>query len=140
MLDLIAGDRIRLNLIEKCPGDGKSLPFYYYDICKKVEGEQLGKISIRIGHNYHSYYNGHIGYEVNEGAQGQGFPRRIIAGITRAWACKGSINWSWLINLCPEGNVTVKWPPAPGPLFLAVPRSGERGLIRPTRAKSSTIY
>ena len=59
---------LRLELIEKNPGGGPTLPFYYYDIL--VGERQVGKISLRIGDNYHSYYNGHIGYEINEPDRG----------------------------------------------------------------------
>ena len=67
--DIIPGDNgMHLEIIEKYPGDEAMIPFYYYDIV--VDGRQVGKISIRIGDNYHSYYNGHIGYEVEEADRG----------------------------------------------------------------------
>ncbi len=67
--DVIPGENgMRLALIEKNPGGGAVLPFYYYDVC--VDDRQVGKISVRIGDNYHSCYNGHIGYEVNETDRG----------------------------------------------------------------------
>ena len=57
-------DGMHLEILEKAPGDGVMLPFYYYTI---YVGEQaVGAISIRIGDNYHSYYNGHVGYEIDE--------------------------------------------------------------------------
>ena len=62
--DTIHGtDGLHLEIIEKNPGDDVILPFYWYDIY--VGGYPVGKISIRIGDNYHSYYNGHVGYEVD---------------------------------------------------------------------------
>ena len=54
---------LHLEIIEKNPGDDVILPFYWYDIY--VGDKPVGKISIRIGDNYHSYYNGHVGYEVD---------------------------------------------------------------------------
>ena len=67
--DTIPGENgMHLEIIEKYPGDDALLPFYFYDIY--VLQRQVGKISIRIGDNYHAYYNGHIGYEVNEADRG----------------------------------------------------------------------
>ena len=63
-----------LRIIEKSEGTAELIPFYYYDIF--VDGAPVGKISIRIGDNFHSYYNGHIGYEIDEGARGHGYARR----------------------------------------------------------------
>lgn len=54
---------MKLRIIEKNPGDGVILPFYYYDIL--VDDVPVGKISIRIGDNAHSYWNGHVGYEID---------------------------------------------------------------------------
>ncbi|MBQ6274127.1 MAG: GNAT family N-acetyltransferase [Oscillospiraceae bacterium] len=67
--DHISGENgMRLELIEKYPGDEVLIPFYYYEIF--VGGQAVGAISVRIGDNYHSYYNGHIGYEIEEPFQG----------------------------------------------------------------------
>ncbi len=67
--DRITGsDGIMLEIIEKNCGDDIILPFYYYNIL--VNGTVVGKISIRIGDNYHSYYNGHAGYEIDEAYRG----------------------------------------------------------------------
>ena len=68
--DVIPGENgMRLEVIEKYPGDEAMIPFYYYDIW--VGDHQVGKISIRIGDNYHSYYNGHVGYEIDEPFRGR---------------------------------------------------------------------
>lgn len=40
--------------------------FYYYDIYENKYNKKVGKIIIIICYNYHSYYNGHIGYELDE--------------------------------------------------------------------------
>ena len=42
-----------LRIREKAEGDGVLLPFYYYDIL--ADGTPVGKISIRIGDNFHAY-------------------------------------------------------------------------------------
>lgn len=69
--DRIDGGRMVLRVIEKNPGTAEQVPFYYYDIL--VDGVPVGKISIRIGENFHSYYNGHIGYEISPEHRGCGY-------------------------------------------------------------------
>lgn len=68
--EIIKGDDITLKLIKFDDGDERIIPFYWYEIIPKEVGTRVGAISIRIGHNYHSYYNGNIGYEVDEPYQG----------------------------------------------------------------------
>ena len=68
--DSLPGENgMHLEILEKHPGDGVLLPFYYYHIF--VERQAVGKISIRIGDNDHSYYNGHVGYEIDEPFRGR---------------------------------------------------------------------
>ena len=77
-------DKVMLRIIEKNPGDNKMIPFYYYDILEKKSQRQIGKVSIRIGHNYHSYYNGNIGYEINEEARGHNYSyyaSKLVLGV-----------------------------------------------------------
>ena len=76
---------ITLHLAEQNPGDDEILPYYYYDI-HDAQGH-AGKISIRIGDNAHSYYNGHLGYEVDEAHRGKGYALRackLVLPIARA--------------------------------------------------------
>jgi len=68
--DVLSDGVITLRMIEKNPGDSEILPYYYYDILAP-SGEPVGKISIRIGENAHSYYNGHIGYEIDAAHRGR---------------------------------------------------------------------
>ncbi len=62
--DTIESSELILKVTQKYSGDDEIIPFYYYDIIRKADGVTVGKISIRIGNNFHSYYNGHIGYEI----------------------------------------------------------------------------
>jgi len=61
--DQLGGGAFTLRIREKAEAGRVQLPYYYYDIV--AEGVPVGKISVRIGDNYHTYYNGHIGYEVD---------------------------------------------------------------------------
>ena len=66
----IDGENIELRLIDTYKGEDGALPFYWWDIVLKPNNVSVGKISFRIGYNYHSYYNGNIGYEVDEEYRG----------------------------------------------------------------------
>ena len=66
----IEGENIDLRLVDTFEGKDGALPFYWWDIVLKPNNIAVGKISFRIGHNYHSYYNGNIGYEVDEEYRG----------------------------------------------------------------------
>lgn len=80
----IDGGDIVLQIRERAEGGGPLLPFYYYDILS--EGIPVGKISIRIGDNFHAYYNGHIGYEVDEPYRGHGYAGkacRLVLEVAR---------------------------------------------------------
>lgn len=70
--DIIRSDELILKITQKYGGDDEMVPFYYYDIIRKNDNLTVGKISIRIGNNFHSYYNGHIGYEIFKEYRGNG--------------------------------------------------------------------
>ena len=58
------------------------LPFYYWDIY--VSNVNVGKISLRIGRNSHSYYNGNIGYEIFPEYRGNSYAYtacRMVLGV-----------------------------------------------------------
>ena len=82
--DRIASDPMTLQIIEKNPAGVDGLPFYYYDIL--INGAPVGKISLRIGVNFHTYYNGSISYEVDELCRGRGYARaacRLVLPVAR---------------------------------------------------------
>ena len=66
----IEGDKLELCLIGTYEARAGALPFYWWDIVRKSDHAAVGKISFRIGHDYHSYYNGNIGYEIDEPYRG----------------------------------------------------------------------
>lgn len=66
----ISGEIIELRLIDVFVPDNGDLPFYWWNIILKSENAVIGKISLRLGANFHSYYNGNIGYEIDKDYQG----------------------------------------------------------------------
>ena len=98
--DRIASDPMTLQIIEKNPAGVDGLPFYYYDIL--INGAPVGKISLRIGVNFHTYYNGSIGYEVDELCRGRGYARaacRLVLPVARHHGM------SHLYLTCAESNI-----------------------------------
>lgn len=82
--DHLAAGPMTLRITEKVPTGPDGLPFYFYDIL--AGGQNVGKISLRIGANFHTYYNGNIGYEVDEPYRGQGYARaacRLLLPLAR---------------------------------------------------------
>lgn len=95
----IDGGDITLSIREKAEGGRVTLPYYYYNIL--AHGILVGKISIRIGDNFHTYYNGHVGYEIDPEFQGHGYARRACElvldvarfhGMTRLYLTCGEDN------------------------------------------------
>lgn len=64
---------LELKLIDIYDGNENQLPFYWWEIIPKNLGVPVGKISFRIGFNYHTYYNGNVGYEIDEGYRGNNY-------------------------------------------------------------------
>lgn len=97
--DRITDGVVVLEVKEKVPAGLDGLPFYYFDIL--IEGIVVGKISIRIGGNFHTYYNGNIGYEIFEPYRGRGYARRACGLILDVARFHGM---SALYLTCAEGN------------------------------------
>ena len=76
------------------------LPFYYYDIC--VNSIVVGKISIRIGNNYHSYYNGNIGYEIDKEYRGNNYAYKACKLVLQVAKAHGM---GELVLTCDESNI-----------------------------------
>lgn len=66
----VSGETLDLRLIDVFEPENGDLPFYWWDIVLKSENKAVGKISLRLGESYHSYYNGNIGYEIDEEYRG----------------------------------------------------------------------
>lgn len=82
----LAGERMQLRLIDTYVGDGEALPFYWWEIVLQPENVAIGKISLRIGHNRHSYYNGNIGYEIDDKYRGHHYALaacRLVLPVAR---------------------------------------------------------
>lgn len=96
---LIEG-HMRLVISELHPGNREMIPFYYWDIL--VDDEFVGRICLRVGYNYHSYYNGNVGYEIAPRYRGHGYAAaacRMILPVARAHGM------DYLILSCAESNV-----------------------------------
>ena len=98
--DVISDNKITLRISQKYHGDNELLPFYYYDIC--IDDIAVGKISVRIGSNYHSYYNGNIGYEIDKEYRGNNYAYnacKLVLQVAKAH-CMNE-----LILACDENNI-----------------------------------
>ena len=98
--DILSDDEITLKISQKYQGDDELLPFYYYDIW--IGDTPIGKISIRIGNNYHSYYNGHIGYEIDEEYRSNNYAYKackLVLQVAKAH------NMCELTLTCDESNI-----------------------------------
>lgn len=97
--DAISDGEINLRISQKYQGDDELLPFYYYDIC--VGDIAVGKISVRIGNNYHSYYNGNIGYEIDKEYRGNNYAYNACKLVLQVAKAHGM---NELILTCDESN------------------------------------
>lgn len=98
--DVLGSGDMTLRITEKREAGRVELPFYYYDIY--VDNVAVGKISIRIGDNFHTYYNGHIGYEIDRPARGHGYACaacRLVLDVARFHGM------SSLYITCEEDNI-----------------------------------
>lgn len=99
---MLENDVLRLKVILKQDGNEQELPFYWYQIYRKPDMTPIGKISIRIGHNYHSYYNGNIGYEIDPEYRGKHYScqaAQLVLPVAKAH------DMDSLILTCNESNV-----------------------------------
>ena len=99
----LSNEIVSLKIIEKFQGNEVMIPFYYYDIYEKKSNKKVGKISIRIGTNYHSYFNGHIGYEIDECFRGNYYSfyaSQLVLQVAKHYEMR-SINLT-----CNESNIS----------------------------------
>lgn len=99
--DIIASHDLTLKITQKIPGDDIMLPFYYYDIYNSAN-QAVGKISMRIGYNFHAYYNGHIGYEIFEDYRGNEFAHRACQMVLDIARFHGM---DFIYITCEESNI-----------------------------------
>lgn len=100
--DILENDELILTITQKYGGDDEMILFYYYDIIRKTDSVTVGKISIRIGNNFHSYYNGHIGYEVFKEYRGNGYAYRASLMVLDVARFHGM---DFIYLTCDESNV-----------------------------------
>lgn len=68
--EFIYGETVSLSLIDTY-GQKTSLPFYWWNIL--VNNKCVGKISLRIADNIDAYWDGNIGYEIDEEYRGHNY-------------------------------------------------------------------
>jgi len=98
--DHIIGRELTLRIIEKRQGDGVTLPFYYWEI--RAEGKTVGKISLRIGRNFHTYYDGNVGYEIDRAYRGNHYSGKACKMILPV---AGAHGMEKLLLTCRESNI-----------------------------------
>lgn len=99
---MLEGDELILKITQKYGGDKDIIPFYYYDIIRKADGAAVGKISIRIGNNFHSYYNGHIGYEIFKEYRKNGYAYKACLMVLDVAKFHGM---KFIYLTCAESNI-----------------------------------
>ena len=100
--DTLENDELILKITQKYSGDDEMIPFYYYDIIRKSNSVTVGKISIRIGSNFHSYYNGHIGYEIFKEYRGNGYSYKASLMVLAVARFHGM---DFIYLTCDESNI-----------------------------------
>lgn len=98
--DYLTDGEITLKISGKYFGDKEMLPFYYYDIFLK--DRLIGRISMRIGSNFHSYFNGNIGYEIEEIFRGNNFAYKACKLVLQIAKAHGM---NEIILTCDENNI-----------------------------------
>lgn len=98
----LENDEIRLELIDVYQGNTLHQSFYWWNIINKSSNETVGKISFRIGYNKTSYYNGHIGYEVDEKYRGNHYAYKACLLLSQV--CK-YYNMDYLYLTCDYDNI-----------------------------------
>lgn len=100
--NIIKGENLFLKILYRDEGDNKEIPYYYYAIYLNHLKNPIGKISIRIGHNYHSYFNGNIGYEIDKDFQGNHYASQACQLVIPVAKYH---NMDYLILTCDKSNI-----------------------------------
>lgn len=98
--DFLSDGEIDLKISGKYFGDEEMLPFYYYDIFLK--DRFIGRISMRIGNNFHSRYNGNIGYEIEESFRGRNYALKACKLVLQVAEAHGM---NEIFLTCDENNI-----------------------------------
>ncbi len=98
--DTLTDGEITLKISGKYSEDKDLLPFYYYNIFLK--DRFIGRISMRIGNNFNSYYNGNIGYEIEEKFRGNNYAFKACKLVLQVAVAHGL---NKIILTCDENNI-----------------------------------
>lgn len=52
------------------------VPAYYFKICRRLDGVEIGYCDLRIGHNINTKFGGNIGYYIYEQYRGHHYARK----------------------------------------------------------------
>ena len=83
----VKGEPLSLRLIGTFPEKDGALPFYWWSIILNAREKEIGKISLRLGHNDHSYFNGNVGFEIDEPYRGRHYAllaSQMVVSVARA--------------------------------------------------------
>ncbi len=134
--DLLTDGEITLKISGKYLGDKDLLPFYYYDIF--LNDRFIGKISMRIGSNFNSYYNGNIGYEIEEKFRGNSYSFKackLVIPIAKAH------RMSEIILSCDDDNIaSYKTIEKLGSELIEIIKPPEQYFAYRTNMKKQRIY
>lgn len=101
--DQLEENDLRLCIRKKNPGNDKEIPYYWYDIILKATNEVIGQISLRIGKNFHSYYNGNIGYYIEKQHRGHNY---AYAAVQMLYPVSLAHHQRELLLTCDEDNIS----------------------------------
>ncbi|MCF0117011.1 MAG: hypothetical protein HUJ61_03055, partial [Bacilli bacterium] len=76
--DLLKGEDISLEAVNKYPGDTLNLPYYLYSIRDNKTNKIAGKVVARLGSNYQTTYLGNVDIEIFDNFRGHKYSYKVI--------------------------------------------------------------
>ena len=99
---ILRSEELTLRLTESHPASEELPPWQYFDIIENATSELAGKISARLGDNAHTYYNGHMGYEIYPAKRGHGYAAKAVQLLLPLFRAHGL---SRIYLTCAESNL-----------------------------------
>lgn len=82
--------------------DQGMVPAIYYGIRRLSDGQWVGSIDLRLGHNPNTFYGGNIGYQIEAPYRGQGYAKGALRLLTEL---AGHYHLNYLLVTCNPDNV-----------------------------------